>query len=390
MVDTFTHKCPNCSGPLLFDPKDQNFHCEYCLSIFTEAEVTAYEKAQREAHLETDAEFSSEENLTFTAESQETDMSSKEKASFKEATGTDESFEDTLEGAMELFNCPSCGAQIVTEATTAATYCYYCHNPVVLAGRLNGTFLPEKVLPFSIEKEEAVKQFLAWTKKKWFVPKDFFNKQQIDKLTGVYFPYWVVDAEVDGQLNAMGTKIRVWRVGDIEYTETKQFDIERHGKISFKELIKNALSKNTQQKMVEAVQPFLLDKAISFKSQYLAGFQAEKRDIEYESIKQTVETELKDYSESILRDTASGYTTLTKLRTDISLNNENSRYMLLPVWLVTYRSHEQSQKVYYYAMNGQTGKVSGVLPISYKRLGLFTFGIFASILALFLIGGWLL
>lgn len=388
MTDTFTHKCPNCGGPLLFDPKDQKFHCEYCLSVYTEDEVTAYENAQRDAHLEADVAQAPETELTFSAESQAEDMTPEEKAAFKEATGTQDMDEDTLEGAMELFNCPSCGAQIVTEATTAATYCYYCHNPVVLSGRLSGKFLPEKVLPFAIEKEEAVEKFLAWTKKKWFIPKDFFNKEQIDKMTGVYFPYWVVDAKVNGQLNGMGTTIRIWRVGDIEYTETKQFDVERQGKISFKELIKNALSKNVQQKMVEAVQPFLLDKAVAFKSQYLAGFQAEKRDIEYDAIQKAIQSELKDYSESLLRDTASGYTTLTKLRTDISLDNEENHYMLLPIWVVTYRSNEQSKKVYYYAMNGQTGKVSGILPVSYRRLGLFTFGVFASILALFLIGGW--
>lgn len=388
MTDTFTHKCPNCGGPLLFDPKDQKFHCEYCLNVYTEDEVTAYDTAQREAHLENDPTSPLESELTFSAESQEDEMTTEEKATFKEATGTDGMAEDTLDGAMELFNCPSCGAQIVTEATTAATYCYYCHNPVVLSGRLSGKFLPEKVLPFTIEKEEAIETFLAWTKKKWFIPKDFFNKEQIDKMTGVYFPYWVVDAEIEGQMHGMGTTIRIWRVGDIEYTETKQFDVERQGKISFKELIKNALSKNVQQKMVEAVQPFLLDKAVSFKSQYLAGFQAEKRDIEYETIQKSIQNELKDYSESLLRDTASGYTTLTKLRTDISLDNEDNQYVLLPIWVVTYRSNEQSKKIYYYAMNGQTGKVSGILPVSYKRLGLVSFGIFAALFALFLIGGW--
>lgn len=388
MTNTFTHKCLNCGGPLLFDPKDQKFHCEYCLSVYTEAEVTAYETTQREAHLEDDPTQNSDPELTYTAESQVDDMTAEEKSAFKEATGTDGLTEDTLKGAMELFDCPSCGAQIVTEATTAATYCYYCHNPVVLSGRLSGNFLPEKVLPFSIEKEEVVEKFLAWTKKKWFIPKDFFNKEQIDKMTGVYFPYWVVDAEIDGQMTGMGTAIRIWRVGDIEYTETKQFDVERKGKISFKELIKNALSKNVQQKMVEAVQPFLIDQAVSFKSQYLAGFQAEKRDIDYETIQKSIQSELKDYSESLLRDTASGYTTLTKLRTDISLNTENSHYMLLPIWVVTYRSSDQSKKMYYYAMNGQTGKVSGILPVSYKRLGLFTFGIFIALFALFLIGGW--
>ena len=388
-MDTLTHKCPNCDGPLVFDPKDQKFHCDYCLSIYTEDEVTSYEEKQRAARLD-DTATTSNETDSYTAEHQKETMSKADEDAFKEATGTDTATEDTLEGAMELFLCPSCGAEIVTDATTAATYCYYCHNPVVLSGRLSGEFAPESVLPFAIEKEEAIEKFLSWTKKKWFVPKNFFDKQQIEKLTGVYFPYWVVDAKITGELQAMGTSIRIWRIGDIEYTETKQYDVTRAGKLSFKELIKNALSKNVQQKMVEGVQPFLLDKAIPFKSQYLAGFQAEKRDIEYTELTDAVQDELKDYAQSLLQDTASGYTTLSKVRSSVSIQDENNHYMLLPVWLVTYRSNEQSKKVYYYAMNGQTAKVSGILPVSYKRLGLFTFGVFAIILVLFLIGGYLL
>ena len=387
METTFTHKCPNCGGPLLFNPKDQKFHCEYCLNIYTEEEVTRYEQQQHEAHLENLSTTTAEENLTFTAE---------EEASATQQTETTEN--EAAAGTMEIFNCPSCGAQIVTDATTAATYCYYCHNPVVLAGRLSGEFLPENVLPFTIEKDEAIEKFLAWTKKKWFIPRDFFSKNQIDKLTGVYFPYWVVDAEVDGQLQATGTSIRIWRVvydslyhyDGYDQVCPTQVKIYIMSKQMFKELVKNALSKNVQQKMVEGVQPFLIDQAVPFKSQYLAGFQAEKRDIEYEAIKKHVQQELQDYSESLLRDSASGYTTLTNVRTDISLNQENNHYMLLPIWLVTYRSQEQSKKIYYYAMNGQTGKASGVLPISYTRLGLATLGIFAGLLALFLLGGYFL
>ncbi|HAQ4082295.1 TPA: TFIIB-type zinc ribbon-containing protein [Enterococcus faecium] len=394
-MDVLTHKCPNCGGPLTFDPKDQKFHCEYCLNIYTEEEVSQYEQKQKEARMageESKEEPSPTEDFTFTAQEQLADMNEAERKAVDEAGGfsdtADESADNTA--AIDLFLCPNCGAEIVTDATTAATYCYYCHNPVVLSGRLSGEFLPNKVLPFAVEKEEAINRFFAWTKKKWFVPKAFFNKDQIDKLTGVYFPYWATDAEVDGAMQANGTVIRIWRIGDIEYTETKQFAVSRAGKLSFKELVKNALSKNTQQKMVEGVQPFPLDKAIDFKSQYLAGFQAEKRDIEYEAIKSQIQSELKDYSEKLLKDTANGYTTLTGVRTSASITNEVNNYVLLPVWLVTYRSNDSSKKVYYYAMNGQTGKVSGVLPISQKKLGLTALGIFAGLAILFLIGGYLI
>ncbi|MBP2099768.1 ATP-binding protein [Enterococcus rivorum] len=371
-MDTFTHKCPNCDGPLLFDPKDQQFHCEYCLNIYAEAEISNYEQIQRDAHLEDTS--SSNENLTLT-----TDNIKKE-----------DHQESTQKNTMDLFLCSSCGAEIVTDSTTAATYCYYCHNPVVLSGRLSGKFLPDKVLPFTVEKEQAVEKFLSWTKRKRFIPKGFFAKEQIEKITGVYFPYWVVDVEFEGQINAVGTNFRIWRAGDIEYTETKQFDITREAKMTFKEIIKNALSKNTQQKMIEDVQPYLLDKAIPFKSQYLAGFQAEKRDIEYKSFKESIETELKNYSELLLSETISGYTRLTKIQKNVSLANEQINYMLLPIWLVTYRNKDKSGTTYYYAMNGQTGKVSGELPIDYHKLGIFTFAIFVILAAIFLFGGWLI
>ena len=214
MVDVLTHHCPNCGGPLTFNPSDQKFHCDYCLSIFTVEDIEKFEA----------------KNADPTTDAQTETVSS-------EKTGSDD---------VDLFLCPSCGAQIVTDHTTAATYCYFCHNPVVLSGRLTGEFLPNKVLPFKIDRKKAVADFLAWTQKKRFIPKDFFNEQQIEKMTGVYFPYWVVDAETDGNLTGKGTSLRVWIVGEIEYTETKVYQISRKGKAKIQHLTKNALKKNLQ------------------------------------------------------------------------------------------------------------------------------------------------
>ena len=119
---------------------------------------------------------------------------------------------------MTVYHCPSCGAEIVTDATTAATQCFYCHNPVVLSGRLSGEFRPEYVIPFAIPKEEAEKRFLHWARSKRFVPRDFFHKSRIQKLSGVYFPYWMVDCKLDGAMEATANRVRVWRTGNTEYT----------------------------------------------------------------------------------------------------------------------------------------------------------------------------
>lgn len=349
MADVLTHHCPNCGGPLTFNPDDQKFHCDYCLSIFTSADIDEFE-----AKHPVESAISAEEKA-------ETD-------------------------AMDVFNCPSCGAEIVTDATTAATYCYFCHNPVILAGRLSGELLPNKVLPFQIDRQKAEEQFLAWTKKKWFIPKDFFNKSQIEKLTGVYFPYWVVDAQTRGEYTGKGTSVRVWVVGDIEYTETKIYQVYRKGKATINNLVKNALTKNLQQKMVEAVQPFPIDQAVDFQTEYLSGFQAEKRDIEIADITPELQQELKKYTNDLLRDTVSGYTTFNKTGSSAAINWQSNHYMLLPVWLVTYQGN--NDKVYYYAMNGRTGKVSGILPISNKRLAWFSLGIFVVTAIIMLFAGY--
>lgn len=385
-MEVITHKCPNCGGPLTFHPDDQKFHCDYCLSIFTEQEVEDFE-AQQEQKEKQQQKTSEQTHVHSTAAA---DDHQEAQADTQAQAAEDGQTQDADEHAMELFICPSCGAEIVTDETTAATYCYYCHNPVVLSGRLSGKFRPEKVLPFAIEKKEAVNKFLDWTKKKWFIPKNFFNKSQIDKLTGVYFPYWAVDAKVNGTFSAKGTRVRIWQVGETEYTETKVYAIHRAGKINFKHLVKNALSKNTPQKMVKMVQPFDLDKSVDFKSQYLAGFQAEKRDIEIADLRAEINTDFKDYTKQIFRDTVNGYSTVTESRGSIDIQDMAEHYLLMPVWLVTYRSNDDSKKVYFYAMNGQTGEVSGILPISNQRLGLASLGIFALVLLIGLIVGYLI
>ena len=129
--------------------------------------------------------------------------------------------------------------------------------------------------------------------------------------------------------------------------------------------------------MVESVQPFPIEKAIDFKNQYLAGFQAEKRDIEYHTLKEDVQKELNDYGETLLRNSVNGYTSFRKSNSQLELENVDSQYMLLPVWLVTYRNKQDSDKTF-----------SGILPISYKRLSLVTGGIFLALAILLMIGGY--
>lgn len=342
-----SYKCPNCGGELIFDPNTQKYKCEYCFTDISQEKLDTLKPAQ------------SSEKKT---ENYDTDS----KAVF--------------------YQCPSCGAEIVTEETTAATFCYYCHNPVVLSGRVSGEFLPDKIIPFSIDKKKATEKFLEYVHSKKFVPRAFFNKQQIEKISGVYFPYWMVDMDLDGSMQAEARNLRVWRTGDTEYTETKLYRVERAGDIHLEDITKNALKKSNSQ-LSEGVLPYDVSKVEEFHMGYLSGFLAEKRDIEEKELSVAVRQEADEYGQKILRGTVKGYSSVSVKSCHLNRQKENWDYIMLPVWTVTYKGRDQ--KTYYYSMNGQNGNVYGELPIDYKKVWGLGGIISAIVLVLGLIGGYL-
>lgn len=345
-----SYKCPSCGGELVFNPKTQKYKCEYCFSDYLQEELE---------------EMNPIEGQERKAENQEEN--------------------NTGEGV--VYQCPSCGAEVVTDETTAATFCYYCHNPVVLSKRVSGAFLPDMIIPFSIDKKQAIEKFLEYVRSRKFVPRAFFNKQQIEKISGVYFPYWMVDMDMEGSLQAEGRNLRVWRTGDTEYTETKFYRVEREGSLHLEDITKNALKKADHQ-LAEGVLPYDISKVQKFHMGYLSGFLAEKRDIEGKELEQEVKSEAQEYGQKLLRGTVKGYSSVSVKNCHLNQRKENWDYIMLPVWTVTYKG--KNGTTYYYAMNGQNGKVYGELPIDYKKVWILGGLISAVVLALGLIGGFFL
>ena len=345
---TVNYKCPNCAGPLKFNPDKQMFSCEYCMSDFSE-EAVQQMYAQREQ----------KEN-------------SEEKAEQKAPEKARQSGETAAEDAV-VYTCPSCGAEVVTTASTAATTCFYCQNPVVLGGRLSGEFKPDKVIPFALTKE-------------LFLPKDFASKKQFEKLTGVYFPYWYIDAGKQANMVATGKKIRTWRSGNKRYTETSTYRLERSGDLIIKNVFERAL-KSQDREMLQCVHPFDLKQAHPFAMSYLSGFQAEKRDIERSDIQQQVDEEITNYCQTLLKDTMSEYSGIVTEHYDDKTDLEAWSYTLLPVWIVTYKYKD---KILPFAINGQTGKTYGELPVSKGRLAVLFAIVAVALTVLGLLGGLLL
>ena len=331
MASAASFKCPNCDGDLRFFPQTQKYKCEFCGSEFEQKEIDKQaEKAGAAA-------------------------SAAEAAPKKGAAS----------GEAQVYSCPSCGAEVVTDATTAATICFYCHNPVVLSGRLSGDLLPHKVIPFQFDREAAKKKFLEFVGGKRFVPRDFFSEKQLDTLTGVYFPYWMAEGDFRATATAEGEKTRVWSQGDTEFTEHRYFNVMRSGAVKLDNLMRTALTKENRL-LVEGVMPFKPEGMKDFSMGYLSGFQAEKRDIEETTARPEMERELRKNVERLLRDQMKEYTSVSNLKVNYEKAETALHYCLLPVWTITYRGGDG--KTYYFSMNGQTGTVIGDLPTSMGRV----------------------
>ncbi len=358
-------KCPNCDGELVFHPRTQKYKCEYCASAFSQEEL----------------------DQLLPGQGRQIQPNSGPQAGHAEGRQENTPVSERQAEEGNIYQCPSCGAQIVTDDTTAASFCYYCHNPVVLSGRVSGEYLPHKIIPFAIDKKQATEKFLDYVHSKKFVPKAFFNKSQIDKISGVYFPYWMVDMDMEGSMRAEGRNVRVWRSGDTEYTETKIYHVERAGELHLEDITKNALKK-ANSKLSSGVLPYDMARAKEFHMGFLSGFLAEKRDMGQAELAGEVRAEAEEYGEKLLKGTVHGYSSLSVRDCRLDCRKENWEYVLLPVWTVTYKGRDG--KMYYYSMNGQNGAVYGELPIDYKKVWMLSGMVFLVVFLLGLAGGFFL
>ncbi len=354
-MELISYKCPNCGGDVRFDPTAQKYKCEYCMSLFTQEELDSLMGSEQE-----------------------------------EAPGTEEvsGIEEQPEAEAVLYQCPSCGAQIVTDETTAATFCYYCHNPVVVAGKLQGGYRPDCIIPFAVEKKKALEIFDQWIEKKRYIPKDFYSKDQIEKMTGVYFPYWLYDCKVEGTLDAEATRLQAWTTGNIRYTKTEKYDVSRDGHMEVANVTRNALSKANRQ-LVEGVLPYEMEKQQPFRMGYLSGFMAENRDIDQGQFEAQIESEVREFAANSLRSQISGYDAVNVRHQETKIADPQWKYALLPVWTLTYKDPKNG-KIYYFACNGQTGKVCGELPVDTGRLVQLFLKIFVPVFLVLLLIGYFL
>lgn len=346
-----TYKCPNCGGELVWNAEKQIFVCDWCNSDFTEEEaggLKGEDAAEREKQREIDEQFAS----------------------------------DT-----DVYVCQSCGAEIFCDHNTAATFCYYCHNPVALKGRLSGSYRPEMIIPFQFSRRQAEAAFKAHCMKKWFLPFDFLSTSQLEKITGLYVPFWLADCDIDAYAIGEGNEVIHHTYGNQTEVITNVYRLDRAAKMSYLGIPADG-SQKIEDSLMDAIEPFDYRLLRDFEMSYLSGYFCDKYDVDKIEVFNRIKSRVEKGAEQVLMDDMRRYDGLSVKSKNVRILNTKWHYMMLPVWFLTYKHHG---KIYSFAMNGQTGKFAGRFPVSRLKIAIFAIiiGIITGLVA-YGIGGSLL
>ena len=373
-----TYQCPACTGPLHFGAGSGKLECEYCGSSYEVAEVEAF-YAKKNAPTEPKltcpacktelnsegisgeatcpgcgAEFQMEDLRAYAAQ-----MAEKHDDNMNWDTEAGSQWQEGEADGLRIYGCKQCGGEIVADETTGATHCPYCGNPVVLAGHFTGLLKPDLVIPFKVDKKAAIAALQNHYKGKVLLPKVFKDQNHIEEVKGLYVPVWLFDTDADAYVQYRATRTRTWSDSQYNYTATDYYAVLRGGGIGFENVPVDGSTK-MDDALMESIEPFNIADAVPFQTAYLPGYMADKYDVDAPSSIDRANQRIKQSTEDAFRSTVLGYTSVTTVNSNISLQNGKARYALYPVWIL---NTDWNGQKFTFAINGQTGKIAGDLPM---------------------------
>lgn len=324
------YKCPCCGGAIEFDSSLQKMKCPYCDTEFDMETLASYDAGLKD-----------------------------EQDSMEWETSAGGEWQEGEANGLRSYICRSCGGEIVGDANTAATSCPFCGNPVVMMGQFSGALRPDFVIPFKLDKNAAKAGLQKHLTGKRLLPKIFKDQNHIDEIKGMYVPFWLFDTDADARVRYRTTKLRCWSDSEYNYTETSHFLVHRGGSVGFEHVPVDGSSRMADD-LMESIEPYDFSDAVGFQTAYLAGYFADKYDVGADESIERANERVKKSAEEAFASTVEGYDTVTAESSSVQLHGGKAKYALYPVWILN--TTWKGQK-YTFAMNGQTGKFVGDLPV---------------------------
>lgn len=325
------YECPSCGAGLIFNPKNQMLKCYYCNKEYEPKEIEKQKlksaKEEKGIKIETDAE----------------------------ASINSENMYDAI-----IYRCTQCGAQLLTTDETISTFCSYCGSSAMLEKKNTKKKKPDYIIPFTKTKEECEAAYRKKLRKAFFAPKNMANEQQIQKIRGIYMPYWIYSFEKNGEQTDKGSKYS-HRVGDYVYYDDYNIKTNINAKYSG---ITHDASANFADSLSEVIAPFSVKDKKEFSPTYLSGFYADSEDV---TSQEYVEKSKKITNEQASKELKKDHI-YSKYHAHpyVNLSYSNVELGLFPVYFLATKN-KTGDRVSYAVVNGQTGKVAAEIPIDFKK-----------------------
>lgn len=349
------YKCPACTGPLHFVGESGKLECDYCGSTYDVAEIEALYAGQEAGAKAAFQEAEAKEKNGEPGEEPAWDTSALQGDWGADGEG------------MKAYNCPSCGAELICDATTAATSCPYCGNNTIVPGQFGGTMKPDYVIPFKLDKKAAVAALKKHYSKKFFLPRAFSSGNHLEEVQGIYVPFWLFDAGAEADCRFHATRSHTHTDGDYRVTVTEHFDVRRSGTMEFERIPVDG-SKKMPDDYMDSIEHFDYAGLKSFSTAYLPGYLADKYDVTAQESMERADRRCHNSAFDQMRRDISGYEVVNQVGGNVRLHRGKVHYVLMPVWTLRTRWKNQD---YLFMMNGQTGKMVGDLPVSNGKVTAF-------------------
>ncbi len=179
----------------------------------------------------------------------------------------------------------------------------------------------------------------------------------------MYVPFWFFDGSVNADISFAATRNHVFLQGDYRIIQTKHYNVRRAGNVPFEKIPVDA-SRKMPDDYMDSIEPFDYTELKPFSTAYLPGYLADKYDVSAEECAGRADVRAKNTAEELMSSDVTGYATCSIRKKQLSLRRGKVSYGLLPVYLLSTRWNDQN---YLFAMNGQTGKMIGDLPVDKKK-----------------------
>src|SRR5258708_5284891 len=237
--------------------------------------------------------------------------------------------------------CSGCGSVVALDPPEVAGRCSFCGTAIVAQTKAADPLIaPDGVMPVKLPKQNALTQLQQWLSSRWFAPNALKRLARPEGINGVYLPFWNyychAESSYTGQRGEHYYVTETYTDRDSSGNTVERTREVQHtnwyptsGRVA--EDFNNVLiaaTKAVPEQRLDKLQPWDLNALCQYEPAYLAGFGAQRYQIElaegFEKAKQVMAKEI----DSDVRSDIGGDGQM-----DFSINTTYSRIFFLPLLL---------------------------------------------------------